>query len=291
MLDEDRYFAGISSQNSRWVAPAFAAAPALKLPGTAAILFADGAGLYSHWMFDLLPKLEVLRRAGWSLNTIDHYVVNRYADRHERETLERFGIGPEKIVIGGGRVISADRMLFCSPLRYGFRTPRWLRDFIIRTFLPDQRPNPRGERLRLYISRAGARRRRVLNEDVVRIILEHRGFRTLQAEQHSVGDIAGLVNAAEQIVAPHGAGATNVVFAQPGTRLLETFGAHIAPEAWLMTSLVGGRHFLLAGKDESGRYPWHEDAYRGLSDFERNLTDYMIDPGDLERALDMLAAV
>jgi capsular polysaccharide biosynthesis protein len=292
ILDKDHYFAGVSTPASQWIAPAFAEAPGeTKLSGTAAILFADGATLFSHWMFDLLPKVEVLRRAGWTPDRIDYYVVNALRTNFQVETLEALGISSQKVIVAGGRVVSADRLLIPSRIRSGLRTPPWVRRFVNETFAPrdarDRRPDT--ATLRLHISRADARRRRVLNEDVVREILERKGFQTVFAERHSVAGFADLISRAEQIVAPHGAGVMNVAFAQPHVRLLEAYGAHISSEGWLMTDVAGGCHFLLAGKDEQGRYPWQNGAYEGLSRIERNAADFIIDPRDLDKALDMLA--
>ena len=243
-------------------------------------------------MFDLLPKFEVLRRAGWNDERIDYYVLNDYQASFQRETLQRLGIPEKKLIVAPGRLISADRALIPSRVRNGFLTPPWIRDFINQNFtnkktVGSHRPDGPS---RLYISRVGADRRRLLNEEAVRTIVERRGFQTVLAEQHSVAEFSDMVCNAQQIVAPHGAGATNVVFAKPNVRFLELYGGHIAPEAWLMTNIVGGRFYLLAGQDALGRYPWADGAYGGLSAFEKNLADYSVDPQDLERALERLAS-
>src|SRR6202035_4767112 len=73
ILDGNTYHAAVPKASSRWITPVFADAPGeLRLRGTAAILFANGATHFSHWMFDLLPKIEVLRRAGWAQGNIDY---------------------------------------------------------------------------------------------------------------------------------------------------------------------------------------------------------------------------
>jgi capsular polysaccharide biosynthesis protein len=142
--------------------------------------------------------------------------------------------------------------------------------------------------LRLYISRGDARRRKILNESEIRQSLESRGFQTVFAEKMGIAEMARLVSRAGYIFAPHGAGATNVVFGPRGIRLLESYSAHIAPEGWLLANAVGGRHYLLAGCDAEGRYPWDPEAYRDFSERDRNYADYSVRPQDLERALDIV---
>lgn len=293
LLDGGRYLAEGASTEGRWLAPAFADAPgALELPGTVAVLFADGATLFSHWMFDLLPKFEVLRRAGWTDDRVDYYVVNQCRGDFQRQTLRHFGIAENKIIADAERLVCAERVLMPSRIRNGFLTPPWVRQFLNANFLEHTAVGSSGSggALRLYISRAKARRRRVLNEEAVRTTLERHGFAVVFPEQYTIAEFAKLVRNAEHIVAPHGAGVMNVVFARPGVRLLEFYGAHIAPEGWLMTNLVGGRYYLLAGKDDNGRYLWQQGAFDCATPLAKNAADYVVDLADLGNALEMMAA-
>ena len=290
IIDEHCYFEGISSPASNWITPAFAAAPTdLSLSGTVAVLFADGASLYSHWMFDLLPKIEVLRRAGWSDRDIDHYVVNTTNGGFSAETLSRLGIAPDKVVHASGCVVSGDMLLVPSRVRRRFRTPDWAREFVASLFLPRDQGDSRsrtGERI--YISRAAARRRRILNEAEVRLLLDNRGFRTIFAENMKIAELAPIVRRSALIVAPHGAGITNVAFGPPGIRVLELFGAHIAVEGWLMTAAVGGRHYLLAGGNGSGERAYEEAERNSVARMARNEADFFVDTNELSRAIDLM---
>lgn len=292
MLQQDYYYAGVSEPKSEGVARAHAESSSdLRLNGVAAILYTNGAEMFSHWTFDLLPKLEVLRRAGWTSDGVDYYIVNSFEEKFRVEGLERLGIPPGKVIAFREGIVSADRLLIPSRIRARFNTPRWVRIFANEVFGPRRDGDDGWVRptRRIYISRVKARRRRVLNEDAVRGVLEQKGFQTVYAEEHSVAEMAHLVSQSETVVATHGAGMTHVVFAQQGTKVLEMYSAHIVPEGWLMTSAVGGRHFLLAGKSENGLYPWEAGAYEGFSQAERNCADFVVDPDDLERALAMMS--
>jgi capsular polysaccharide biosynthesis protein len=290
MLNDDAYFDAVSSPASAWITPVFAEAPGeLKLPGTVAVLFANGATLFSHWMFDLLPKIEILRRAGWTDDRVDYYVVNAFRDDFQHETFDRLGIPRRKVISLSGAVISASRLLIPSDIRSGFRTPAWAAQFIRSLFQSRSHSTNSAGRSRLYISRAKARRRTITNRRDIEPLLESRGFQTVFAEDMTITQCAELVAQAGHIFAPHGAGATNVVFAQPGVRILESYSAHIAPEAWLLAhSRVAGTHFLLVGDDKEGQRPWEAKAFRGLSEAERNLADYALRPEDVKNALDYL---
>lgn len=290
ILDPLHYFRGVSTPASQWIAPALGGeAPSLILRGTAAILFANSAQLFSHWMFDLLPKFEILRRAGWHPGNIDYYVVNSFDQKFEREGFEALGIPRDKLVAGAGHLLSADNLLIPSKVRERWQTPPWVWNFIRSTFLKmDVRHPGTGKSRQIYISRGKALKRRILNEDTVRAVLVRRGFEVVLAEDHSVAEMALLISEASTVFAPHGAGAAHVAFGPANLKLMESYFAHIVPEFWIAVSAAAGQHFLLAGTDDRGRYPWQNDELDGLSEWERNRMHYFIQTEDLDRALDIM---
>jgi hypothetical protein len=74
---------------------------------------------------------------------------------------------------------------------------------------------------RIYVSRSGARIRRILNEDAVIRSLEPRGFSVVRLERLGFEDQIRLFAGARLIVAPHGAGLVNCLFSKPGTSVVE----------------------------------------------------------------------
>jgi len=79
------------------------------------------------------------------------------------------------------------------------------------------RPLPR----RLYIDRSFSRLRPLRNERELIAALTCMGFVSVRPETMSVADQVRLFRGAEIIVAPHGAGLTNLGFCRPGTRVVE----------------------------------------------------------------------
>ncbi len=76
---------------------------------------------------------------------------------------------------------------------------------------------------RLYIDRRGTALRPLVNEDAVIARLSPAGFVAIRPEDFSPADQLRLFRGAEAIVAPHGAGLTNIGYCRPGTILLELF--------------------------------------------------------------------
>lgn len=74
---------------------------------------------------------------------------------------------------------------------------------------------------RLFISRADAASRKVLNEKELLDALEPLGFRRVVLSEYSVDEQVALFHYAEFVVAPHGAGNTNILYSQQQTCFIE----------------------------------------------------------------------
>lgn len=74
---------------------------------------------------------------------------------------------------------------------------------------------------RVYIDRRAASNRILHNEDELIDILEQRGFAIIQLEYLTFDEQVNLFSHAEYIIGAHGAGLGNIVFCQPGTKIIE----------------------------------------------------------------------
>ncbi len=107
-----------------------------------------------------------------------------------------------------------------------------------------ERPAPHR---RVFISRARAARRQLLNEDEIRRVLEPAGFeRVLMEELPFAGQVA-LMRETAVLVAPHGAGLTNMIFCPPGAHVVEFADLSFPnPNFYALASALG--HQVLAGE-------------------------------------------
>ncbi len=76
---------------------------------------------------------------------------------------------------------------------------------------------------RIYVTRGNVKRRKVINEEQVVQSLEKYGFTTVSMDGKSLREQIQIFASAEAIVAPHGAALTNLLFIQPGTKVIELF--------------------------------------------------------------------
>jgi capsular polysaccharide biosynthesis protein len=256
--------------------------PLTDIKGTVAVLSTGGAMLYYHWLFQLLPRFELLKRSGIDLNSIDYFLVNGNKAPFQQESLDALGIDRHKIIESSKvHYLRAGTLLVPSvPLAAGCYPP-WMREFLRSTFLQDADSEIRGATRRLYISRGSAGYRRVLNEtDVVRL-LDRYGFKEAKFEAMSVRQQASAMASCEVIVAPHGGGLSNLVFCRPGTKVIEIFSPElVAGYFWKISAQLGLDYYYLLGKGS----PSSSDA-----DYAQSWNAHTDIEVDLERLKETLA--
>lgn len=195
--------------------------PMERVRGTAAVLSVVGGKRYYHWLMDLLPRLGLLERAGYILGKIDKFVVNDFSEPFQKETLAHFGITEDRLIVPTYSThLKADRLLLPSLPGTSGNPLKSTHAFLRKAFLP-KTPSP--QKRRLFLSRKDATYRRLLNEDEVTAYLEKRGYEPVTLSGLSIKAQAALFQSAESIVATHGGGLANLVFATPGARVVELF--------------------------------------------------------------------
>ncbi|WP_434222754.1 tetratricopeptide repeat protein [Limnospira platensis CENA597] len=239
------------------------------IAGTVAVVSGISGNVYFHWMVDVLPRLEILRQAGYNWQDIDRIVVNSIRHPFQRETLQRLGIPEAKIVESDIHPhIQADQLLvpdFAGPVGY---PPPWVLAWHRRTWLQedtlgvnlnsegflelsDTQKSKLGQKTPklIYISRHSAKYRRLLNEEAIAALLQQRGFITISPETLSVAEQAQVFSQAEVIVASHGSGLTNLIFCQPETTIIELMSPHyIRPYFWGLSRQLGLHHYYITGE-------------------------------------------
>lgn len=227
--------------------------PMRTIEGTVAALTTDGADLYYHWLFQLLPRIDLLERAGWTPDRVDYYLVNRAARPYERDTLAKLGIRPEQIFETAEHPhIRADLLLAPGIPLHGSQFSQPLVNFVRGRLagLPAADACAPGERL-LYLTRAGAGYRHVVNEAEVRAALLQRGFEAIALEELSFDDQVATLREARVVIGPHGGGMSNTVFCAAGTRVGEIFAEeYIAPWFWFLANITGVEHHYMIGAAE-----------------------------------------
>jgi capsular polysaccharide biosynthesis protein len=198
-----------------------------------------------HWFADCLPQLLTLEKymEGKPLTLF----VTDDLGRFQRETLALMLPANMTIeVVPGKKWIGADHFVLPSYLSgrcNGYLPGDYyeeIRRRITHGFgLPENAPKDR----RIYLSRSGAKRRRIENEAALIEMLATYGFEAVRPETMSLRDQVAMFQRAEVIVGPHGSGLGGIVFS-PGAKLL-VFYSEPRPSEYFytMARCVGVEHY------------------------------------------------
>jgi capsular polysaccharide biosynthesis protein len=195
--------------------------PPKRIRGTTAVLTSYVGRGYFHWLYDILPRVGLLKDAGIDLEDIDTFIVPSYLARFQVETLNALGIPRRKILSSFlERHVVAENLLVPSLTRPRGVVPTWVCEFLKDTFPPVE---PQGFDLseKVYIMRKQTDHGLVPDEENLTAKLEELGFQQLAAENFTLGEKAWILERVKGIVSPSGAGLCNIVFCQPGTKVIE----------------------------------------------------------------------
>ncbi|MDP8933026.1 MAG: tetratricopeptide repeat protein [Cyanobacteriota bacterium] len=218
ITSDDRLLEDISTGSPSLIISSDRLPPPVAIEGTVAFLAKNYCHNYYHWMFEFLPQIELLRRSGIDIGSIDKFAINQCCFPFQRETVSLLGIPLEKIVeTYKNNHIQARQLLASSVIR---ESTKWACDFLRREFLNDSIIGLQ-KKQRIFISRK--ERRRVINEDELVAVLTKFGFKSIAPESLSVAEQVSLFAGAEVVIGSHGAALTNTVFCSPGTKVIEIF--------------------------------------------------------------------
>ncbi len=183
-----------------------------------AVIAAEASACYYHWMFDILPKLELLRRAGASYDKI---YTSALRAPFQKETLRAMGIEERELIQGDrGLQIQAKELIVPIHPTHTFVGQPWICQFLRQKFLsPEVESLPGGKRI--YITRSRAQVRRLLNEQELQPLFDSYQIEVVALETLTVAEQVKLFNTCEWIIFPHGACLTNLAFCRPGTLVVE----------------------------------------------------------------------
>lgn len=229
------------------------------LRGTSLSLLTPSARSFYHWLVEAVPRaflVEAELRAG----AFDRVLVPDRLLRYHRDALHALRIEPSLWFEVADRPYRCERLVTTtSPSRWGY-----LRDGVVhqlKVLFDVGAPEP--VRTRLFVSRGDAPGRQITNEQEVLALLEPMGFERVTMTGRSLPDQARLFARAQVIVAPHGAALANLVFAGPGTSLVELLPANYRmPTYCFMAASMGLPYRALVGVEPAARGPFTVEQWR-----------------------------
>jgi hypothetical protein len=224
------------------------------VPGTVLSLTTRGAAAnYYHFMYDAIARYGVFEESlpGTKVDA----VIVPHATRYQKQLLELAGIEGPWLQPRANHTFTADRLLVPSTPNQALDAPRsavsWLRKRLPATGNGD---TPK----RLYLSRGQKPlTRRYVEEAALMERLEKQGFTMIDPGTLTVQEQINAFAGAEFILAPHGAGLTNITFCSPGAKVMEMFApSYVHLGLWNIAEAIDGveyRYLVGEGNHPAGK--------------------------------------
>lgn len=226
--------------------------------GTVAVLNCGPYRNYFHFLFDAISRLYLYQQANVK---IDRYCVANHT-RFQQELLTLFGIRDEQVIpLGKGTHVMAQNLIVSTLPGYNRVDAQvHLKDqstyHFVRRWVLDRLPKTDGHQAsHIYIRRRG-NRSLVNEEEVLKALPASQAWETVHPEDYTVLEQAAIFHHARVIIAVHGAGLANLVYAQENTQVIELFNpALIEPIYFQMATLLNLRYCPVVGEAGDGRTP------------------------------------
>jgi hypothetical protein len=215
--------------------------------GRALLLGSNAGENYYHWLLDSIPRWRLMQAANYS--EYDFVLLPEKASPFEDELLDVLEIPSARRLRCSKHLIHQFERLVVPVMPFPCRrVSAWACAWVRSLF-----PNKSSGSEKIFISRGGRRRRRLVNEAELEARLQKEGFVSIQPERFSVAEQARLFGSVKCVVASHGAGLVNMVFAPANALLVELFHPdHVRPTYKNMAATAGLRHAAIVGHSRNG---------------------------------------
>ncbi len=205
---------------------------------------------HSHWLTSHLPKVLLLRERG----LVADMVLPARRTAAMDASLRMLGVDPEVLpVVDTDRPLDVEALTLVETDRF---RPELLRP--LRTAMAPADAAP--PRRRVFISREGSRGRHLLGEAALRPELEARGFEIVRMETLDFPAQVRLMAETAVLLAPHGAGLTNMIFCPEGAQIAEIADpAYPNPNFYALACAMGLGYRLLHAAGVGEGHPLTRD--------------------------------
>jgi hypothetical protein len=228
---------------------------------------------WHHWLSDCLPRLYSLSRA-----YPDRRIVLLTPSGMKKDWKESLAAAlPPRFEIQylpDDLWVRVDRLILPSfvSARANYHLPSGYYDLMRKTTFERLGLPPETEpRERLYVSRASAPHRRILNEDNLIGLLSRYGFKSITPEKMAFRDMVDLYRRAEIVVGGYGANWGNNVYSGKIKNFVLYNERPSETHVFTFSKALGQEHFFLAGEEKHIHISFSVD----LAEVERVLQDEM----------------
>lgn len=204
--------------------------------GTCVLLLGRGYHVWGHWLIDFLPKLYLLRRAGYDITRLK-YLVPANTPQFGLQILDMLGVTADRRVVYNqeSEYLVADELLIPTLVRTGNRPSLVFKDavtFAISLIREHRREvTTDSSQRRIFVSRGRLKTtsRRLLNREAIERIAASAGFTIIHPEQMSPAEQFALFANARQIAGDYGSALHTSIFSDRDTAVCALRGTASLP--------------------------------------------------------------
>jgi hypothetical protein len=216
-------------------------------PGKSLLLCGTWDADFFHFYCDTLGRVSTLNQMGLNLNEYDRIFMSGKNSPYIKKWIELLKINVEILEPPKTKFSRCDQLdVPCLPSVTGYTTSETIQ-FVKSKLKHSTDTNVTNEQSQLiYISRGNAKNgRKLLNEsEIFENILKPHGYIFCNLELLNVEQQAKLFSNAKSVIAPHGAGLTNLIYSSAGISVLEIFGENYKNKCFYnLTTAIGGQHY------------------------------------------------
>lgn len=187
----------------------------------ATLIIAAAPAPFFHWLFETLPNLLTALQLEPQVRIL---LPEQYPSFVHQALELRLGSSfATQLILADGPIRVPNLLLLQTEVDAGF-IPSVSIDILRNTYLPHYQQLPPGHR-NLYISRRHAPSRAIANEVELENALSAHGFEIIYSEKLTFAEQIELFSQAHTIVALHGAGLSNIIWAPKGLKIMELFSS------------------------------------------------------------------
>lgn len=210
---------------------------------------------HSHWLTAHLPKLALLRARG----ALGDVLLPEALTPAMAASIRMMGLDPASFrTFEPGRTLEVGQLTILGTDRFRPELLRPVRDALAPA--RDAAPSRR-----VYISRAKAGMRRLLNEEAVWPLFEAAGFERVLMEELDFSEQVELMRETKVLAAPHGAGLTNMMACPEGAVVLEMAWLGFPnPNFYALAAAMGHDYALAPAEAHGDAEPLRKDLVADL---------------------------
>jgi len=209
----------------------------------ASVLHTTNSTNYYHWLLNIL-KLRGIEYYEQQTGKDVLLILPEEVPSYVQEFLDLLGYSDSNYIRLDGETVAVENLVIPSFPEWTPQAIQWFQQRVKTSIKFDE-----SDSCWIYISRQQASQRKVCNFEKVRGLLERYNIEICEFETMSIEEQIKLVARSKGIIGPHGAGLTNMIWAD-NFHVIELFNEYVRGHYYILASVLGHEYSWIKGKSQ-----------------------------------------